>query len=110
MSYAFRISCFLIFSLLQLSCVSKLKSINKDEVRILEENTGYLFITLDSNISLSKFSISGTENIYLKNPRYDRGKNYYLVPVPALGALSRIARKGGPRGQHMLQHSQSQRQ
>jgi len=64
-------------------CVTKIESIKTDTVRVLDEEMGYLFITISSNASFTKFAISGQKNIALTKPDFHNNVNYYLVPVPA---------------------------
>lgn len=83
MTSLFRLSLFVLLTIYLASCTAKLSSIKTDQTRELEENTGYLFITIDTNTRFSRFAIEGPTNILLKNPDYYEGKNYYLVPVQA---------------------------
>lgn len=68
---------------LVVGCVSKVNSIKKDQTRVLSEDTGYLFMTIDTDINYSTIQISGPSEIKLSNPDYHNNKTYYLVPVRA---------------------------
>ena len=83
MKRIFKVALCMIVLLPLFSCVSKISSVQHDKIATLEENIGYLFITIDTNINFSKFSISGTQKIQLEKPDHYKKKNYYLVPVPA---------------------------
>ncbi|PHS18882.1 MAG: hypothetical protein COA86_06855 [Kangiella sp.] len=74
--------CFTLILVLS-GCITKIESIKTDTIRVLEEGTGYLFITINSNASFRKFAISGEKHIVLKKPDFYNDVNYYLVPVPA---------------------------
>lgn len=78
-----RYICFILATITLIGCVTEQKSIKIDQVRKLEENTGYLFITLATNINYSQFKIMGEKYISLKSPDFYKDKNYYLVEVPA---------------------------
>ena len=66
-----------------LGCVSTVESIKTDSITQLAEDTGYLFISIDSKISINDVRISGEQYISLKSPDVYDSVKYYLVPVPA---------------------------
>ena len=68
MKSIFKVALCMIVLLPLYSCVSKISSVQHDKIATLEENIGYLFITIDTNINFSKFSISGTQKIQLEKP------------------------------------------
>jgi len=65
------------------SCTTKVSSLKTDKDLPLEANTGYLFLTVDTDFDYSKFSIVGPQHVFLRTPDLYKGKNYYLVPVEA---------------------------
>ncbi len=70
------------FALLS-GCVSRVESIKTDVITQLAEDTGYLFISIDSTISISDVRVSGEKYISLQNPDIYDSVRYYLVAVPA---------------------------
>ncbi len=78
-----RLVLFLVVCFMLNACVSTVESIKIDSITQLAEDTGYLFISLDSEISISDVRISGEQYISLKSPDVYDSVKYYLVPVPA---------------------------
>ncbi len=74
---------FVTLILFVVACSSKVSSLKNDRDIALEQDSGYLFLTIDSDFNYSKFTISGPEYVLLKDPDFFEGKNYYLVPVEA---------------------------
>jgi len=83
MTHLFRIAFFGLATIILAGCISQLESIQTDRTRSLDDDVGYLFITFNSDISLTNFEIEGPKTIRLRGPDYKNGINYFLVPVPS---------------------------
>ncbi|MCW9000944.1 MAG: hypothetical protein OQK04_19690, partial [Kangiellaceae bacterium] len=70
------LSCLSLFS-----CSSKVNTLSTDKDIQLDSDTGYLFLTINSDFNYSRFSINGPQYIHLEGGDFYKGKNYYLVPV-----------------------------
>jgi len=64
-------------------CVSKLKTIKNDKDVHLEQGQGYLLMAINTNVSLTKLYVSGTQRFTLSKEDLKRGTNYILVNLPA---------------------------
>ncbi len=70
-------------SVLLSACISKVKNLSVDKDLNLDDQTGYLFMTVDTNFDFSRFAISGKQYTQLENPVFYNNKNYYLLPLKA---------------------------
>lgn len=73
----------LLSTLLIGSCVQKVTTLKSDIDLQLDENTGYLLIGVETNLTLKSISISGEKNLKLSGDDIRKGSQYILVDVPA---------------------------
>ncbi|WP_068544331.1 hypothetical protein [Thalassotalea crassostreae] len=65
------------------SCTTQIQSIKLENQHILEENSGYLLLAVDTNRSLKEIVFTGTKRIALSQEDLKKGSNYILIPLPA---------------------------
>ncbi len=71
------------FAAFLVSCAQKVSSIKNDVDVPLDENMGYLLIGVETNLTLSRISISGEKYLKLSSEDLRRGSQFILVDVPA---------------------------
>lgn len=72
----------LLFGLLS-GCAQPIAKLKNDQDKPLDANTGYLLMSVDTNISLHSIFIGGTKYLKLTEQDLKSGSNYIMVDVPA---------------------------
>ncbi|KZN30575.1 hypothetical protein N480_06345 [Pseudoalteromonas luteoviolacea S2607] len=73
----------LIFVLLMTSCATKVESIKDDRDVLTRENTGYILLGIDSNMSLKSIVVEGPKNIRITHNDLTAGSNHILLALEA---------------------------
>lgn len=73
-----------LFSTLLLNaCATKVKSIKNDRDINLKPNDGYLMLSVDTSVDLSRITIDGEKTIVLTRSDLRAGSNHILITLPA---------------------------
>jgi hypothetical protein len=73
----------ILFGLLNAGCAQKIVTINTDVDKTLDNKTGYLLMSVDTNVSLHSISIGGEKRLRLTAKNLKLGSNYIMVDIPA---------------------------
>ena len=73
----------LLSTLLLTACATKVKSIKSDRDINLKPNDGYLMLTVDTSVDLSRITIDGEKTIILTKSDLTAGSNHILITLPA---------------------------
>ncbi|MGW7677615.1 hypothetical protein [Shewanella sp. S23-S33] len=64
-------------------CIQPISKLKNDQDIPLDANTGYLLMSVDTNIDLHSIIIGGTKSLKLTEQDLKWGSNYIMVDVPA---------------------------
>lgn len=64
-------------------CIQPISKLKNDQDRPLDSNTGYLLMSVDTNVDLHSIMLSGTKYLQLTAQDLKFGSNYIMVDVPA---------------------------
>ena len=64
-------------------CTSKLRSIKSDQDTHLDGGEGYLLMAINTNRTLERLFVTGSQNFSLSNNDVRAGTNYILINLPA---------------------------
>lgn len=74
---------FVILALLLTSCATTVTTIKKDQDRVLNNNSGYLLLGIETNRNLKTIRISGPQTIELSSADIKKGNNYLFIDLEA---------------------------
>lgn len=78
-----KISAIFLGTLLLNACVSKINTLTNDVDKIIDEDSGYLLLSVSTNFPLHGINIEGEKKLRLSADNLTPGSKYILVDVPA---------------------------